>query len=147
MDATSITFEIPGDAIPQPRARFANGRTYTPQKNGIGVFKQAVALAATLRARLAGWELSDAPHEIDVQAVFQRPKSHLTASGELRAGSPAYPGHRNGDWDNLAKGVADAITSSGAVWRDDSQVVDGRGRKRYAGPGENPRTIVTIRRL
>lgn len=147
MDATSITFEIPGDAIPQPRARFANGRTYTPQKNGIGVFRQAVALAATLRARLAGWELSDGPHEIDVLAVFRRPPSHFLKSGELRAGCPTFPGHRNGDWDNLAKGVADAITSSGSVWRNDSQVVDGRGRKRYANPGENARTVVTIRRL
>lgn len=147
MDATSITFSLDGPPIPQPRPRFANGRTYTPTKNGIGVFKQAIQLRAAMEAKLRRWEATDAPHAIDIEAVFERPPSHLTKAGELRAGSPGYPGHRNGDWDNLAKGVQDAITNSGAIWRDDSQVVDGRCRKRYARPGEIARTVVTIRRL
>lgn len=147
MDATSITFEIPGPAVPQPRQRFANGHAYTPQKNGIGIFRQAVGLAAALRARRAGWELSDGPHECQVEAVFRRPKSHHTASGAVRPSAPGFPGQRHGDNDNLEKGVWDAVTKSGAVWRDDSQIVINGCRKRWADPGEPERTIVTIRRL
>ena len=147
MDATSITFEIPGPAVPQPRQRFANGQSYTPQKNGIGVFRQAITLAAALRARIAGWELSDGPHEIQVEAVFGRPKSHLTASGAVKPSAPGFPGQRHGDNDNIEKGIWDAITDSGAVWNGDYQIVINGCHKRFGLPGESPRTIVTIRRL
>jgi Holliday junction resolvase RusA-like endonuclease len=146
MDATSITFEIPGEPIPQPRARWANGHTYTPSKNGINVYKRAVALAATARAKFHKWDRTEGPVAIDIEAVFQRPPSHLTKGGELRAGAPGYPGRRSGDNDNIEKGVWDAITVCGAIWTDDSQIVDNRCRKRYAARGEPSRTVVTIRR-
>ena len=146
MDA--ITFEIPGDAIPQPRARSTRGgRMYTPTKNGIGTFKQAIGLMARSSAAGAGWSRSDAPHEIDIEAVFARPPSHVLASGGLRKGAPRFPGHRSGDNDNLEKGIWDAITKCGAVWGDDSQIVANQMRKRYAETGELARTVITIRRL
>ena len=147
MDATTITFEVLGPPVPQPRARWANGHTYTPTKNGINILKAAVALQAAAVARRAGWQAGDGPHAIDIECVFERPPSHVMRSGELRAGSPSFPGMRAGDWDNLAKGVQDAITTSRAVWHDDTQVVDGRCRKRYAARGELARTVVTITRL
>ena len=147
MDATSITFDVAGDPIPQPRARFANGRTYTPTKNGIGLYKRAIGLAATVRARFAKWDRTEGPVGIDIEAIFARPPSHFTKSGELRAGAPGYPGRRSGDNDNLEKGVWDAITVAGTVWADDSQIVENRCRKRYAARGENARTIVTVWRL
>lgn len=147
MDATAIRFEIPGDAVPQPRARATRtGRMYTPTRNGIDTFKQAVALMASHTAAVNGWKPSDAPHEIDVEAVFARPPSHLAKSGALRAGVPSHPGRRNGDNDNIEKGVWDAVTECGAVWLDDSQIVANSTRKRYAERGEEARTIVTIRR-
>jgi Holliday junction resolvase RusA-like endonuclease len=146
MDA--ITFYIPGDAIPQPRARATRtGRMYTPTKNGIAVFKDAVGLASTLTARRAGWTVDDAWYEFRAECVFSRPPSHLAASGAVKADAPPFPGLRAGDWDNLAKGVQDAITKAASVWRDDSRVVDGGCRKRYAAPGEAARTIVQIRRV
>lgn len=147
MDATSITFEIPGDPIPQPRARFANGRTYTPDRNGIRTYKDAIGLMAEAKARRAGWARSDAAHAVELELVFARPQSHRTKSGELRAGAPEFPGHRSGDLDNLEKGVWDAITDCAAVWDDDAQIVRSSAWKRYAGPGEAARLVVTIRRL
>ena len=51
------------------------------------------------------------------------------------------------DWDNVAKGVQDAITDAGTIWHDDDQVVYGRCRKRYAERGEASRTVIKIRRL
>jgi len=38
----------------------------------------------------------------------------------LAASAPAFPGLRCGDWDNLAKGVQDAVTACGGVWHDDT---------------------------
>lgn len=143
-----IVVEIPGDAVPQPRARSTRGgRMYTPD-NGIVAFKQAVGLLVRAEAARRRIAVSDGDaFAVDVECVFSRPPSHLTTSGELRSTAPAWPGLRCGDWDNLAKGVADAITKTAAVWHDDALVVDGRCRKRYAARGENPRTIVTVRSL
>lgn len=143
-----IRVEIPGNAVPQPRARSTRGgRMYTPD-NGIVAYKQAASLLVTAEARRLGFAYSETDaFLIDVECVFQRPPSHLKASGDLRASAPAWPFYGVGDWDNLAKGVQDSLKGLRVIWKDDAQVVDGRGRKRYAARGEPARTIVTIRRL
>jgi Holliday junction resolvase RusA-like endonuclease len=87
----------------------------------------------------------DGPVGLAIECVFGRPPSHVTKGGRLAKGAPAIP--PKCDWDNLGKGVCDAITDSGAIWLDDELVVDGRVVKRYAGPGEAPVTKVTIWRL
>lgn len=148
MDAT-LTFTVDGPPVPQPRPRISTwggrGRAYTPTDHEIHPFRQAVAIRATLAAKSARWARWDGPVVFDVVFVFGRPASHMNASGGLRAGARAFP--PKCDWDNLGKGVSDAITTSGAVWKDDEQIVDGRVRKRYAEPGERPGTIVTIRQV
>lgn len=147
MDATSITFEIPGDPLPQPRARATRGgRMYTPDGRGLKAYKQAIALAAAARARRARWEISAGPHEVSIEAVFGRAASHRAADGSLRKTAPAFPGRNCGDLDNLEKAVWDAVTAGAGVWLDDAQVVAHGGRKRFAEPGENARLVVTIRR-
>jgi Holliday junction resolvase RusA-like endonuclease len=142
-----IVVEIPGEAVPQPRARSTRGgRMYTPD-NGIVALKAAVGMLVAAEARRRRLEPSkEVAWQFEVVCVFGRPPSHLTARGELRSTAPLFP-RRVGDWDNLGKGVCDAITKTGAVWHDDDQVVDGRCRKRYAARGEPPRTIVSIRSL
>lgn len=54
------------------------------------------------------------------------------------------------DVDKLLRAILDALTTAGA-WRDDSQVVDVRGRKRYAGgiadpvgTGGLPRAVIDV---
>lgn len=145
MDA--ITFTVPGQPVPQPRPRISTrggfGRAYTPTGHPITAYRQAIALAARVAA--AGRTPAAGPVVLEVVAVFGRPPSHLNKSGEPRASAPAWP--PKCDWDNLGKGVSDAITDSGAIWTDDDQVVDGRVVKRYAQAGEEPRTIVTVREV
>lgn len=145
MDA--LTFTIAGPPVPQPRPKISTlggrGRAYVKARHPIHAYRQAIALAAAAAAR-AGWTHTDAAVVLEVEAIFARPPSHLTKTGEPRSGAPAFPPRC--DWDNLGKGVSDAIKSSGAVWRDDDQVVDGRVRKRYAARGEPARTVVVIRR-
>jgi Holliday junction resolvase RusA-like endonuclease len=144
MDA--ITFTVPGQPVPQPRPRISTwggrGRAYTPAHHPIHAYRQAVALAARIAGN--GAARLDGPVALVVECIFGRPPSHVTKGGRLAKGAPAIPPRC--DWDNLGKGVCDAITDSGAIWMDDELVVDGRVLKRYAGPGEAPGTIVTIRR-
>lgn len=144
-----IVVEIPGKAVPQPRARATrNGRMYTPTKNGIDVYKQAAAMLIEAAARRQGVTMSgEHAFLLDVECVFSRPMSHYTKAGELRSTAPKWPFYGVGDWDNLAKGIQDSIKPLRIVWNDDAQVVDGRGSKRYAERGEPARTIVRIRRL
>lgn len=135
-----LTFEVPGQPVPQPRVRVSTrggfARAYVPSKHPIHAYRQAVQFAApkTLGAP------SGAAYQLDIEAVFARPASHSTRRG-LKADAPAYPPRC--DWDNVGKGICDALT--GLIWIDDDQVVDGRVRKRYAEPGEEPHTTVTVR--
>ena len=122
-----ITLEIDGRPIPQPRHRATRGgRMYLPSSAPIRAFKTAVIAAAGKRFRRP----LDGPVVVEITALFQRPPSRLTASGELRKGAPTHPGRNLGDVDNLAKGALDALTS--IAWNDDSQVVDLRVAKRWA---------------
>jgi Holliday junction resolvase RusA-like endonuclease len=145
----AITFEIQGEAIPQPRAhpgRFA-GQMFTPTRTGIKAFREAVALMASAHASRAGWQDLDGWFVVDIECVFPRPATHFTQGGRLKASAPPFPGKMKGDWDNLGKGVCDAITKRRCVWIDDGRVADGRTHKRFAIDGEVPKTIVTIKRV
>lgn len=136
-------FTVPGQPVPQPRARVSTrggfARAYVPAKHPIHAYRQAVQLVAR---RTIGSGSHERPVALDIAAVIERPASHWNKAG-LKPSAPAYP--PKCDWDNLGKGVSDAL--SGIAFVDDDQVVDGRVTKRYAGRGETPCTVVTVRRL
>lgn len=141
MDA--ISFTVDGTPVPQPRIRATRrGHVYTPA-GAVGPYKAAIGLLAKAEAQRRRWAVAEGPVAVRIACVFARPPSHLTAAGELRATAPPFPGLRNGDVDNLAKAVLDAITRGGGVWRDDAQVVELTVAKRY---GSASRTTVEIRR-
>lgn len=146
-DAFAITFAVQGQPVPQPRPRISTfggrGRAYVPARHAIHGYRRAVALAAALAAKACRHVPTNEAVIIEIEAVFARPQSHLLASGETRASAPRFP--PKCDWDNIGKGVGDAITDSGAVWIDDDQVIDARVRKRYAIRGEQAFTRVTVR--
>jgi len=111
----AITFSIPGNPVPQPRTKVCvrNNKPhgYVEKKHPIHAYRQAVALAA----RAAGVVEADGPVSVIVDAVFARPKSHLTKSG-VKASAPALP---RPDVDNLGKAVLDALQE---VMGDDTNV-------------------------
>jgi Holliday junction resolvase RusA-like endonuclease len=111
----SITFSVPGQPVPQPRAKISTrggfGHAYVEAKHPIHAYRKALQLAAVD----AGLRPTTATVEVVIDAVFVRPKSHLTKSG-IKPSAPAVP---LPDVDNVAKAVLDAI---GPVLGNDKQV-------------------------
>ena len=73
-----------------------------------------------------------------IRFTFDRPKSHYRTGRNallLRDSAPSHPGRADGDLDKLVRAVCDALTDA-RVWTDDTQLVDLRARKFYAGEDE-----------
>ena len=49
-----------------------------------------------------------------------------------------------GDLDNLCKGVLDAATKTGRIWKDDAQIVAISATKRWSRPGEAAAVHMTV---
>jgi len=101
----AITFSVPGDPVPQPRARITTrgkfAHAYTPKKHPVHAYRDAI-----LREALAcGLTPVSEPIEVIIDAVFARPKSHLTKRG-VKASAPALP---RADVDNVAKACLDSL--------------------------------------
>ena len=101
-----ITFTVPGEPVPQPRPRVSTrggfARAYVPAKHPVHAYRQAVAIAA----KMAGLGTITEPIQVCVVSVFERPKSHVTGRGVVKATAPRLP---RPDVDNLAKAVLDAL--------------------------------------
>jgi len=111
----AITFTVPGDPVPQPRVRVSTrggfARAYVPSKHPVHDYRTQLAVAA----RLAGLTPTGEPLDVVIDAVFERPKSHLLKKG-VKATAPKLP---RPDVDNVAKAVLDALQD---VMGDDSLV-------------------------
>ena len=131
----AIAFTIPGDPVPQPRARVSTrggfARAYVPATHPVHAYRQAVADAA----RAAGAGVHGEPVSVVIDLVWERPKSHMRKSG-VKPDAPVLP---RADVDNAAKAVLDSL--NGVAWEDDSQVQRLVVEKSY---GAEARTTVRI---
>ena len=100
-----ITFTVPGDPVPQPRVRVSTrggfARAYVPSKHPVHAYRDAILREAVACGLMP---LSE-PIEVIVDAVFVRPKSHMTKRG-VKTTAPALP---RADVDNVAKAVLDSL--------------------------------------
>lgn len=100
-----ITFTVPGDPVPQPRVRVSTrggfARAYVPKKHPVHAYRQAIAHAASH----AGLTPVSEPIEVIIDAVFARPKSHMTKRG-VKPTAPVLP---RADVDNVAKACMDSL--------------------------------------
>jgi Holliday junction resolvase RusA-like endonuclease len=101
----AITFTVPGNPVPQPRVRVSTrggfARAYVPSKHPVHDYRTQLAVAA----RLAGLTPTGEPLDVVIDAVFQRPKSHMRKAG-VKPTAPRLP---RPDVDNVAKAVLDSL--------------------------------------
>ncbi len=130
----AVTFTIAGEPVPQPRPRVSTrggfARAYVPKEHPVHAYRQSLAAAA----RAAGLGETGEPLNVVIDAVFARPKSHLTKTG-VKPTAPRLP---RPDVDNLAKAVLDALQD---VIGDDTNVARLVVEKSY---GQEARTTVRI---
>ena len=131
----NVTFTVPGNPVPQPRARVSTrggfARAYVPGKHPVHDYRRAVEAAA----KAAGLRSAARPLTVSICAVFARPVSHRARQG-LRKGAPVLP---RPDVDNLAKAVLDSLQG---VMGDDTMVETLLVSKHY---GDEGYTAVNIR--
>jgi Holliday junction resolvase RusA-like endonuclease len=128
-----IRLVVPGTPQGKGRARFGNGRTYTPAKTV--AYEGLIALAG--QQAMAGRDLLDAPVYVTVTAFFQIPASwskKRKAEARWHASKP--------DGDNILKAVGDGL--NGIVWKDDSQLALSKVVKQY---GDTPRLEIFVEPL
>ena len=136
-----ITFEIPGPVRGKGRPRFARAgafvRTYTDDKTESyeGVVKW------TAKQAMGERDLLDGALEVCIQVTKQTPKSMSQKKRAAALAGRIRPTLKP-DWDNIGKIVCDAL--NGVVYKDDSQIADGRVEKFY---GERDGAIVIIQKI
>jgi Holliday junction resolvase len=106
----TVTFVVPGEPVPQPRARVSTrggfARAYVPRQHPVHAYREGIAVTA----KAAGSTITKEAVSVTILALFARPKSHLNKSG-LKKTAPLLPRE---DVDNLAKAVLDALTGVAA---------------------------------
>jgi Holliday junction resolvase RusA-like endonuclease len=128
-----ITIELSGEPKGKGRPRFGNGRTFTPAATR----NYEAALRWAAQEVMRSSPPLDGPLVVNVTMYMPIPKSWSKAkAGQARSGELRPIGKP--DWDNGAK-ITDALNE--VVWRDDSQIVDGRVVKIYS---DRPRLVVTV---
>jgi len=143
----TLSFYVLGDPKPQPRPRaFARkmGDKYVARVYEAGTaeaWKSAIAVAAK-EAGLAKFEGAVA---VELHFNFKRPKSHFRSNGTLKESAPLWHTQRP-DYDNLEKGLIDALTKLGA-WEDDAQIADVHTSKHWGIGNSGAGCHVTIRSL
>jgi Holliday junction resolvase RusA-like endonuclease len=144
---TALTFTVVGIAQPKGSTRMVPIRReirslrdvrVTSDNPQVKTWQGAVAkaawvakqeLEATARGTLEG------PVALQVEFYLYRPSGLPKSYHGPHLTKP--------DLDKLVRAVKDALTS--VVWRDDSQVTCLIAGKAYAGLGEEPRTVITVR--
>lgn len=123
------SLDFPFDPVPASRPKVSRWGVYYGK-----TYKRWRELAED---HLPPGELSlkpDDPVLVVVVAIAKRAKTSKAA----------FP---NGDVDNYAKGPMDVVTKATGYWYDDKQVMWLLSGKRFAEPGEEPRTEFHIYKL
>lgn len=131
-----LQFFVAGDAKPQGSKRgfvTKSGRVAMVEMAGTPLkkWREAIAWKARGEAAKIAWEKTDAPVSVKLIFEVRKPKK------------PKYPHPAvRPDLDKLTRAVLDALTDSGLIWSDDSQVVRLLAEKKYAQSGKEGVTIL-----
>lgn len=126
-----IAFTVKGQAVPKQRPRLTRGRqAYTPKKTRDYEERVRIAFRSSYKGVLPAYD-SGVPVRARIEIVQQIPKSWSRIKQEKAIAGSIIPAGRNGDLDNIAKSILDAL--NGLVYADDCQVTMLIISKRY-GP-------------
>lgn len=132
-----ITFTVDGPAVPKQRPRLTHGRqAYTPKKTRDYEERVRIAFRSSYHGDVPAFE-GGIPVKAIIEVVQAIPKSFSKKKHEAALLGNIVPTAHNGDLDNFAKSILDAL--NGLVYEDDCQVATLVISKRY---GAQPCAIV-----
>lgn len=115
-----ITFTVDGPAVPKQRPRISRGRAYTPKRTK----DYEGRVLQEFRSSYQGFYPAfgkDVPVWICISIYQEIPKSWSKKKRARAEAGEIFPLGRNGDIDNVAKSILDAL--NGFAYEDDCQVV------------------------
>ncbi len=125
-----ITLDVYGRPTPQGSKRVFNGRIVEAQSANLKKWRAAIEEACQ---PYANQNIHLGPIRLEVDFFLERPKTVKVKDRPL----PIVPP----DLDKLIRAVGDGIGQSGAIWADDSQLVEILARKFYADDRETGAVI------
>ena len=128
----TISFTVDGTAVPKQRPRISGRRAYTPKRTKD--YEERVL--NEFRSSYSGFYPAfgkDVPVRICISVIQEIPKSWSKKKRAQAESGEIVPLSRNGDVDNIAKSILDAL--NGFAYEDDCQVTTLIITKQY---GVNP---------
>ena len=131
-----IEFTVYGAAVPKQRPRISGRRAYTPQKTKDYERKVRQAFSDAYHGDIPVYS-QDTPVRAVIEVIQGVPQSWSKKKREAALLGTVAPTSRNGDLDNIAKSILDALNE--CVYHDDAQVTTLIVSKRY---GEESRAVI-----
>ena len=131
-----IEFTVNGTAVPKQRPRMGGRRAYTPKKTKDYECKVRQAFSDAYQGDIPVYK-EGVPVRAVIEVVQGIPQSWSKKKREEALANQLAPTTRNGDLDNIAKSILDALNE--CVYADDCQVTTLTISKRY---GEQPKAII-----
>ena len=124
-----LQFIIDGTAVPKQRPRITRGgQAYTPKKTRDYEGRVRKAFLSSYQGFMPVFG-GDVPVRVSIEVIQQIPKSWSNSKTLKAEHGEVAPVSRNGDLDNIAKSILDAL--NGYAFKDDAQVTTLMVSKRY----------------
>ena len=127
-----IYFKVDGAAVPKQRPRISGRRAYTPKRTKDYEERVLRAFCSSYQGFYPAFD-KDTPVRICISVIQEIPKSWSKKKRAQAESGEIVPLSRNGDVDNIAKSILDAL--NGFAYEDDCQVTTLIITKQY---GANP---------
>ena len=134
-----ISFTVHGTAVPKQRPRISGRRAYTPKRTKDYEGRVLTAFRSSYSGFYPAFG-KDVPVRVCIRIVQAVPKSWSKKKRAQAEQGEIVPLGRNGDIDNVAKSILDAL--NGFAYEDDCQVVRLTVSKEY---GADARAEVWLR--
>lgn len=123
-----ITFTVTGTAVPKQRPRISGRRAYTPKRTKDYEGRVLNAFRSSYKGMYPAFG-KDVPVSVCIRIVQAVPKSWSKKKRAQAERGEIVPLSRNGDIDNIAKSILDAL--NGFAYEDDCQVTTLMITKQY----------------